>query len=267
MIGFGVLTHQAFTASLLGEGLTDFVRRNSETYALCVLVPAYWDLFASNIDPRSRAIETPPTRSFVQYAWLGFLAVGAVVLQSASLAEALNLPQNIITLGEAFVAALVVALYQGWSRGFRPGAPTPRDGRATAPTRISLWYYAGIGLITILIYQGFVRTLVGEGLVEWLQINAEAYAAMLLLPAFFDFVAPSLRRRVPWTWYAFLVLVPLIVATGQLDDSAVRSVAVWLGRTTESFLAAIVISAYFMWWRSGSRGQQHSDPKMADGVA
>lgn len=258
VIGFGVVVHQGFFAATAGEALTDFLRRNSEAYAMAVLIPAYWDLFAWRGDPEGRSAGLVEQRAS-QVAWPVGMLVVATILQNSALSGALGLPQSVITLGEAFVAALVIGLYQGWSRGLLPGAASPREGQPVVGARGRAWYYLGIALATLLFHQQFLVSLIGARAVQWLEINEEAYAAMLLLPVFFDVISPSKRRR--WLWFALLVVVPVGVASGRLD--LLGSVAEWLSRTTEAFLAAIAVSIYFLWWRGDSN--HDSTPEMSDG--
>ncbi len=262
---FGILVHQAFLVPILGDGVITILRRNTEAYALAVLIPAYWDIYAWEADPWGET-NIHLRRHPGQYAWLVLLALAAIVVETGPLAETFRLPQSIITLGEAFVAALVITAYQGWSRGFLPGAPSPRGGRPVVSTRTSIRLYVGAILATILVYQGFVTTLLGTGTVEWLQINAESYAAILLVPFYFDFVAPRRRQWVEWAWYAFLVAGALAVAGGRFDETVVGSLAVWVGKTREAFLAALVISIYFTYWRGSDQHRNHSNAEMANGV-
>jgi hypothetical protein len=232
--------HQGFVADLLGPEASDFLRRNSEAYVLMLLVPAYWDFV--------RLSEPPPPTDSETLRWAGWYAtlVAAVVVLQTDMVGAVDLPQSLVTLGEAFVAATVVSLYLDWSRG---GFPGRWWGRAPRP-RHRVWYYAACAGFTVLVYQGFVRDVIGGDAVEWLQVNAEAYAAVLLVPAYFDVVRPTVTRfRRPWwtiraAWYGVLLAFPLFIQTSAAESLLGEALAGWFGQTTEAFLAAIVISLY-----------------------
>jgi hypothetical protein len=161
---------------------------------------------------------------------------------------ALELTQSVVTLGEAFLATIVLSLYFDWSRGGFPG----RWWGATPRRQLRVWYYVVVAGFTALVYQEVVRNAIGEGAVEWLQINAEAYAAMLLLPIYFDVVGPlscavanGRRWAVRGAWYGVLVGFPLFIQAGAAESVLGESLAEWCGQTTEVFLAGVVISLYF----------------------
>lgn len=245
-----VVVHQSFFASWVGGAVTDFLRRNSEAYALMVLVPAYWDLFAPQGDPRRRGLVAPwgsrPNDLAGQVAWFGFLGVGVVLLQTG-IPEALgvDLPQAVITLGEAFVAAIVISLYLGWSRGLGTWAKTWAEGQPmVSPWARTIYYVLVLGL-TVAIYQSWFFDLFGKTAVDWLQVNAEAYAAALVIPLYFDLVAASRRPIVRIVWYVGLLVAPVAIQSGALDPLLGAALVGWLERTTEVFLAAFVISGYF----------------------
>ena len=256
VIGFGVAVHQESVAGLVGSAIEDFLRRNSEAYALAVLVPASWDLAAWGAHPADRPGVLG--RRAMRVDWLVLLIAAAATTQSSAARELLGLPQAIITLGEAFVATVVIALYLWWTRR-RPSDPTT----STRTVRASWWYYGAVALLIALSYQSIAVTLLGGTTVEWLQVNAEATAAMLLIPVYFDFVAPRGRSAALLAWYLSLVAIPLLVASGSFDDTALASVTGWLARTTEVFLAALAITTYFTWWRDSGHV---SPPEVSNGV-
>lgn len=249
-----IMVHQAFAASLLGAGAADVFRRNSEAYALMVLVPGAWDLLARQGDPRR-----PPgmwgSRDPLlgrQTAWYTFLVFGIVVLQTGvPEAAGIDLPQSVITLGEAFVAAAVISLYHGWSRGFAPWSRAWGFGSPMVSVQARSGYYLAVVVFTVIVYQSWFLNLAGATAVDWLQVNAEAFAAALIIPAYFDLVAAATRPAVRLVWYPALVAAPLAIQGGVLDPVLGDALVGWLERTTEAFIAAFVVSAYFDVWRSG----------------
>ena len=241
-----VVVHQGFVVSIGGSGVSDLLRRNSEAYLMMVILPAYWDIFAWAVDPDGRGATARIGSDWRgQAAWFGGLAIVALVLQSTVLGPAgIGLPQAVVTLGEAFVAAIVICLYLGWSRAILPGRPHTITGAAVVGVPARLGYYAAVAGAAIVIQQAWFASLAGQRFVDWLQVNIEAYAAMLLVPAYYDVVAPGVRRWMRPAWYTFLVAAPMLVQSGVLDGVVAESILGWLGRTTEAFIAAFVISAY-----------------------
>jgi|GEM_PF-5958790 len=247
-----VLVHQRFVATLLGTELTSVLRRNNEAYLMLLIIPAYWDVFAAPADPDGAGATAPVDGRWVgQATWFGGVVLAAVALQSGLLEEAgIVLAPAIATLGEAFVAAVVICGYLGWSRAILPGRSGHAvTGAAVVPAATRAVYYAAVVLVAVAAQQSWVADLLGGPVVDWLKVNVEAYAAMLLVPLYYDVVAPSRQRWVRPAWYAFLVAAPVAVQGRLLDGIVADPLLAWLGRTTEAFIATFVVSAYIDWWR------------------
>jgi hypothetical protein len=233
-----LLAHLDGLSEITGSAAASFLRRNSEAYVLMLAVPLYWDV----ISGRGRVR---------QVAWYVFLVVGSIVTQAGAVdaAWAGGVPGSIVTLGEAFVAAIVLSAYFDISRSSRWDS-----GLVPAVWRVMFYVLALV--LTVVVHQDAVLSRVGDTLGEILAINTEAYAAILLIPIYFDFVAPTVAKgalaveadhvAVLWgrvLWYGALFVVPLVAAAGL--GEALDPVTHWLTLTTEVFLAAIVISLYF----------------------
>jgi hypothetical protein len=254
-----IAVHQDWVATIIGDGFGSLLRRNSEAYVMMLILPAYWDLFAPSVDPDGHgATATIGPRMLPHGAWFAGLALAAIVLQShVPGALGVDLAQALVTLGEAFVAGIVICLYLGWSRAILPGPSHVITGAAVRPAGARAVFYVAVLGLAVAVQQSWFAMVAGDDLTGWFQVNIEAYAAMLLVPAYYDLVAPSRRRWVRPAWYVCLVATPLLVQGGLLDGIVPESLLAWLGRTTEAFVAAFAISAYVDLWRG--RWRDHGD--------
>ena len=245
----GILVHQHIAVSLFGSGVMDEFRRNSEAYALMIL-PVYWDLFAGSTEPDGTGGTQSIGPSWVgQGAWFILMAAITFFLPSTLPAD-LGLPQSIITLREAVLGLLVISAYLGWSRSILPSRLHMIDGRPTVSRNARIAYYAAVVILAVVVNLGWVGRVAGDTVGDWLQADIEAFAAIVLIPLYFDLIVP---RKAWWTrvaWYGFLVATPILVQGGFLDAVLPFGLRDWIGRATEAFIAAFVISAYFDFWRS-----------------
>ncbi|MFT7475861.1 MAG: hypothetical protein ACI81L_002804 [Verrucomicrobiales bacterium] len=257
-LGFIVLVHQSVLAELIGSGNASWLRRNNEAYVLAALVPMFWELFALTVDPRSPTAELTERRPMWRrsvFVWFLVMILATITLQTETIFGALGLPNTITTYGEAFFATAVITAYLAWSRGlFRPtftGAPVVGPWARAS-------FYATIALLTMLLHQAFFAERFGSSFVDWWTLNAEAYGAMLLVPLWFDVVAGKpWPKSGYWTlaWMAMLITVPYVVSSQIFGDHGVADSATmqfirWVGRTTEAFIAALVVGLYFAVWRN-----------------
>ena len=252
-----VLVHQSFVGDIIGEGGWRWLRRNSEAYLLLLLIPLFWELFAPRadpVDPVALRAERPASWKPLAVGWFVAMGLFALVLQNSSISEALNLPPSIITFAEAFIASGVVTAYLAWSRGLFGDNPS---GAPVVSVAARAGYYVTVALLTLLFHQSFASDIFGSTFATWWTQNAEAYGAMLVVPLWFDFVAGK-----PWPksliltagWIVLLMFIPFVLGSTFVDvDLATTSTwddfSIWIGRTTEAFLAAIVIGLYFWVWR------------------
>jgi len=236
-----VIVQQPIARTLLGGSPVRFLRRQSEAYALLVLVPAYWDLFAGRADPRARGRSQPrtPVDPRNQLLWFGGLLVLSILLGVGA-----GLPQSIITLKEAAVAALVITAYLGWSRGLLPWSRSWAQGGPVVPPAAQITYYVVVVVIALVSYQSFTPDLIGEATATWLRENSEAWAALVVIPLYFDLIAQRREPNIHLAWYLVLGGVALAI---QADawPGAFDSLIGWGRQTTEAFIAAVVISFYF----------------------
>ncbi len=249
VIAGGLLVHQAGFTSLVGDELGDLFRRNSEAYVLMLLIPAYWDFLGPPQAPRVYGAElgAPLGNRGLQVLWFGVLGLAGIVLQTNA-GDWLNLRQSVITLGEAFVAAFVICMYLGWSRGFFGFSGPPAGGGPVFPSSLRAWYYGALAGIAIIAQQAFVSDLAPD-VAERVQVNIEASAAMLIIPLYFDIVARPRPRWVLAVWCAVMVVVPILSQPGVLDSTSLAPLAGWMVRATEAFVAGLVIALYFSLWR------------------
>jgi hypothetical protein len=252
----GLVVHQHVTAALLGGGLVALLRRNSEAYVL-MLLPIYWELFCREADPDGggeTATVGGRTAFGGQAIWFAALLIIALLLQAnVSWGVRDSLPQSIVTLGEAFVAMLAVTIYLGWSRGIIGRRARRVTGSAVVSIQWRAVYYVVVVAVAILAEQSWVAGNVWPELATWLQTNSEAYAAMVLIPAYFDVIASTESTRLRALWYGGLLAMPFLVQAGLHLGLPPRSWFVWLETTTEAFIAAFVVSAYF----DVIRGRRH----------
>ena len=251
-LAVGVIVHQGVVVSIFGADFADLVRRNSEAYVM-IWLPLYWDIFLSRSDPDGLGGSTViggRTAALAHAAWFGVLLLAVAVLQADWLGgEAL--PNAITTLGEGFLAVLAVSLYLGVTRGVLRAPVARTDGTPVSSLGARTLYYPAVAIVAVVAAQGWIGGRAGE----WLEINSEAYAAMLLIPAYFDFIAPRARRVSRLIWYGGLAAVPVGVQSGALGLLVPDPVVAWTETTTEAFIAAFVISAYFDFWRrTGNHG-------------
>jgi hypothetical protein len=247
VLGGAIAVHQGAVESLHPE-LASLLRRNNEGYAL-MLLPAYWDLFAGTTDPRGTAGRRPADPPWGgQVLWFSVLASLALLLPSRFLGALPRLSQSIVTLREAVVALLLVSAYLGWSRGIGSWHREEIDGTPVVSRAARSTYYVSVAVVAFAVDAGWVRA-AAAWLGTWLEPNIEAFAAMLLIPAYFDLVAPSRSLALRFAWLAILVAVPVLVYLDVLDGIVWPGLLDWTSRSTEAFLAALVISVYFGWWR------------------
>ncbi len=230
-------------SSGVGDGLPaiGLVRRNSEGYAMALLVPLFWELVVTS-------------GSRVLVGWFTGIATAVVAAQPPF---GLDLPNGFVTLQEAFVAALVVSVYVVFVHQ-DDGAPSAADGDATA---VPVWsrsvYYALVVGLLLLVYRRWTRVFFGDPAVDWLQRNDEAFAAVILVPLYFDAVRWRSRAR-SVGWIIAMTAMPLAVQSGvfgSIDDDPVTG---WLERVTEAFVAAALIAIYFEWVRRRPPGASRS---------
>lgn len=268
VVAGGILVHQQAFVDAAGESVAGFLRRNSEAYALMVLIPLFWDVFGWAANPDAPAPLAPRPKGWWHrpslVAWTGALVVATIVTQSGVAAQ-IGLAPSVITLGEAFLAAAVIAAYLAWSRAIGV-AWQPASGAPLEPWPTRLWFYA-IAAASVGLAASQMGAVAGTGLGEWIARNAEAVGAIALLPLYFDVVAtPESTGGKRLGWYAALISVPLVVAGGWAGDPAPPALVDLIGRATEAFLAAIVVSLYFDVWRGrAEHGQEHSGGEVADG--
>lgn len=247
MVGATLLVHHDVFAGL-GESITSLARRNSEAYVL-MLLPAYWDLFCGAADPtgeRERAGVGGPVAIAGQVFWFTALLIAVAVLQTGLVGQLRDeIPQSVVTLGESFVAIFGITLYLGWSRAIISRDRSVIDGRPTVPGSTRLLYYLVVLIAAISAEQSWMIGNLPVDVGTWFQINTEAYAAMLLIPLYFDLIAGSGRRWVRVVWYSGLPATPLVVQLAIHFGLAPGSLWAWLETTTEAFIATFVVSAYF----------------------
>ncbi|MCP3936117.1 MAG: hypothetical protein GY708_12180 [Actinomycetia bacterium] len=243
--------------TVAGGSVAGWFGRNSEAWVLALLIPLQWELFASRFDPHVPVAGAEARfRSRLPVAiWLLAMLAATIVLQTDSFASTVGMPSRFVTWGEAFLATAVVTLYLAWSRGYlgsrEPNGIGHRGGAPTKGAKERLLFYLVLVLYALVAYSDLE--------VGWLRQNAEAHAAMLIIPLWFDVVAPHRWVRslvVHVAWYTFLIAVPLIASSevferGVFVGSAFESASIWLGRTTEAYLAGALISTYFWVWRRG----------------
>ena len=212
-----VLVHQELFSSVVGSGAAGLLRRNSEAYVL-MFVPAYWVFRGRRRTQRSR--RRVRDRPIVGGSGCVVHSDGAisVALPWVMLSHVdLGLSQAVITLQEGFLGLLVISGYLGVTRSILPPTQHRIDGRAVIRPGPRVLYYIAVGAIAAAVHLDWVPGVVPSAFAEWLQVNIEAYAAMLLIPVYFDVVAVSRTRVIRLLWYSLLVLIPLLVQGGFLD--------------------------------------------------
>lgn len=242
----GALAHTTIPEAIAGPGAADLLRRNSEAYAMALLIPLFWDLHAPGLEPASPRERLGGANCGRAAGWFALTLLAMVALQSTVLPTlGLGLPQAVVTLGEAFTATLVVSGYLTWSRSIVSCHATSIDGGATVSVAGRLAYYGIVVLTAVMVEQAQAVTVLGETVTGWIRLQSEAFTAMLLVPLYFDAVAARRSPRVRVVWYFALVAIPLLIQGGPLTGIMPESLRFWIGTTTEAFIATMLISAYF----------------------
>lgn len=238
---FGVVVHLGFVGDLLGSGATEFVRRQSEAYAIVVLVIGFWELFARRGHPGNVATRDHPIATSMLWFSCWF---GALIITSLLLPRDIGLPQSIATLKEAFAAALVISAYLSWSHSFSPGDTHWALGAPVRSAAARVSYYAAIAALVLVSAVGLPDTVIGASYSDFIEQHSEAVGAVILIPLYFDVVARASGQRTLIVWLGLIVGVPLAVQLDVWPDVADSTVE-WGARMTEAFLAALAISLYF----------------------
>lgn len=253
---FGIVTQLEFVSDVFGSGITEFVRRQSEAYAMVVLIIGFWELFAADGHPASLDQPEHPvsTSRIWYYAWFTILAVAAILLT-----QDVGLPQNIVTLKEAFPAAIVVTGYLGWSRSFLPRDTLWARGAPARSGQSRVTYYAVAVLVAFVGIIGLPDAFFGDSLNELFEEHAETLGAIVLVPLYFGVFART-NRRSRAIWIGFLAGVPFLIQLNRFPDFLDATVE-WTARITESFLAALMVTIYFEFVRPVAS----ADPSAAAG--
>ena len=262
-----LVVHQAFTISIVGSAAAGVLRRNSEAYVL-MFVPAYWDLFARGAEPSGRSgnVEVGPSWAG-QVSWFAVIALVSTALPLVMLSgNDIGLSQAVITLQEGFLGLFVVSAYLGITRAILPPTHHRIDGRAVISVAPLVVYYAIIAVVAILAHLDRLPGVLPAGIEEWLTVNVEAYAAMLLIPLYFDVVADARTKAARIVWYASLLLIPLAANAGVLDGILPASLVDWITRANEAFIAAAVVSFYFDLWRGPVLGRGSTEDALDQAV-
>jgi hypothetical protein len=223
--------------STLPDALATQIGRNGEAYVFAILVA---------VDIRLRESASRPIGLII---WWIFLGVSYVATEAA-----LGMPQQVVTLSEAFLGAIVVSVFISI---FESQDPARWDKRWLFPAGAVLM--AIVGELPIGGWEDATAS-------AWITDNAEtvgfvALTALLLgymSPYPWPLARPTLLGR--WVWMILLVAVPIGVALvnpNGVDSLAavgvVESVMVWIQRITESFVAAFLLTGYLWiqdWQRS-----------------
>ena len=161
----------------------------------------------------------------------------------------------------------MVSAYLGITRAILPPTKHTIDGWAVVGVGPRVLYYAAVGVLATLAHLDRLPDVLPAGIEEWLRVNVEAYAAMLLIPLYFDVIAVARTKSARLIWYSSLVLVPLTVHGGLLDGILPASLLDWIARATEAFIAAAVVSVYFDLWRGpGLRGRPQAEDALDQAV-
>ena len=200
------------------SGVASRIGRNSEAYVLALLLAGWVEAVRPRLS--GRRSEWPVTLVAAAAA----AGIGSALLVS-------GLPARWVTLNEAFLALVVLLPW------VQPRRPAGR--RLTLPL---------VGLVAAVILLGGER-------VPVVTDQAESLGALLLVPITLDLVDRAVldqtaagSRPVRWSWYAALVLVPVLLSVLQYDVG----VAGWASdpvrfgvRIAESFIACLLLSGYF----------------------
>ena len=241
VLGLSTVMHLDIFAAIVSEGGAKFVRRQSEAYAMMLLIPLFWEWFATGGHPASR--EHPTFRQHTPSGW--FTAwFAALIGLSLVLAFDTGIPNQIVTLKEALAAAIVISLYLAWSRSFFPHNKLWAIGASTQNRIARLSYYAVVVLVIVVTYKPLPAQMFGESTAVWLEENSEAFGATVLIPLYFDLVSRQRGRLPQFVWYGVLASVPLLVQVG-IQPPILDPLMDWLAQMTEAFIAALGISLYF----------------------
>lgn len=228
-------------SDVVGDGPTALLRRQSEGYVMIALLLGFWAWLAPSGHPSSPGTvipRNPITSTARWFGWFGALIVATLLMSATDM-----LPNALVTLKEAAVGVIVVSWYLSWSRGLGPGSETWANGASVQNVATRVSYYSVMVAVIIFTYVG-VFDVLGDDVSTWFRENSEAFGAVLLIPMYFDLVAPrrSVLSRV--LWYGGIVVLLILAQISGYPD-AIQPYAGWLNEMTEAFIAAIAISAFF----------------------
>lgn len=233
--------HPAAVVDAIGDGPAAFLRRQSEGYIMIALIVGFWAWLAPHGHPSASDTVVPRDPVTAAVGWFGWFVVLAVATVLMSATDVF--PNAIVTLKEATVGVIVVTWYLSWSRGLGPDHKTWANGAPVKNVANRVSYYSVMVALIVFTYGGAFDVL-GDGVGVWFRENSEAFGAVLLIPMYFDLVAPrrSVLSRV--LWYGGIVLLLGIAQISGFPDS-IQPIASWLNEVTEGFIAAIAISLFF----------------------
>lgn len=202
---------------LLGKRLATHIGHNSEAF-LAALVLSAWVQYAR------------PRLAGRRAEWPAALLVGVIMLVIGIALVQTHLPSRFRTLNEAFVALAILIPYV----------------QARRPLRRVLSYGLPAAVLLLVLVVG------DRGLVR---DQAESAIMLILIPIGLDLIDRGILQsdavtsiRVRWTWYAALVLIPIVFVA--LRKGA--HVGGWAGnrmlysqRGLEGYIAAFFIEVYF----------------------
>ncbi len=202
---------------VLGKRLGPHISHNSEAY-LVALVLSAWIQYAR------------PRLAGKRAEWPVALLVGVVMLVIGIVLIQTQLPSRFRTLNEAFIALAVLIPY----------VPARR------PVSRALSYgLPGVVVLLVLVIgdRGLVRD------------QAESAVMLILIPIGLDLIDRGILQsdavtsvRARWTWYAALVLIPIIfvaLRTGAHIDGWAGNRMLYSQRGLEGYIAAFFIEVYF----------------------
>jgi hypothetical protein len=202
---------------VLGNRLATHIAHNSEAY-LAALVLSAWIQFVR------------PRLAGRRAEWPVAILVGAIMMAIGIALVQTHLPSRFRTLNEAFVALAILIPYVQARRPL---------------SRILSYGLPGVVLALALVIgdRGLVRD------------QAESAMMLILIPIGLDLIDRGILQsdavtsvRVRWTWYAALVLIPVVFVAlrkGAHVDGWAGNRMLYSQRGLEAYIAAFFIEVYF----------------------
>lgn len=221
------------------------VTRNTEALIM-MLAPWYWVLYTRDRNIAVEAVGTPirARRTAPQWAWFVPWTVVALLLQLAAMdLVELGLPQSVITLAEGAAVVVLISLWLAVTRDV--AGTSPRNGLVDTRRRRLAVVVLVVVLALLAMDAQRQDPLLPGAVAELFALNIEAVAGLILLLVTLDI---AIVEHTTWTrvvvWLGLLGATMVVVRIPPFEDILPFALTDWVGRATEAFIAAAVVTVW-----------------------